>query len=248
MALDKQMEEQGHWLFKHRGVLPLIIFLGATIIYILNESNPQYWVIEGTSYEIPYELFCLTIALFGFAIRVYTVGYSSPQTSGRNTERQVAEVLNTTGIYSVMRNPLYVGNFFMWLGIAMLAGSIWFVIVFILIYFLYYERIIYTEEKFLTRKFGDSYRRWAAKTPVIIPDLRTYSRNTNKFNLKKVLRQEKNGLTALFIVFCFFDVVGELVKPVPEYNYPLLLAGAGSILVYLVLKFLKYRTSLLNCE
>ncbi|MGB8874133.1 MAG: hypothetical protein WCC75_12145, partial [Desulfobaccales bacterium] len=39
-------------------------------------------------------------------------------TSGRNTQGQVAETLNTTGIYSLVRNPLYLGNFLIWLGLS----------------------------------------------------------------------------------------------------------------------------------
>ena len=43
------------------------------------------------------------------------------RTSDRRTaEGQVPDEPNTTGIYSVMRNPLYVGDLFKWPGIALL--------------------------------------------------------------------------------------------------------------------------------
>lgn len=248
MALSNQMENQGHWLFKHRSLLPLVVFIGAIAMYLINESNPSHWELEGTGWEWVYESFCLVVALLGLFIRIYTVGYSAANTSGRNTERQVADVLNTTGIYSIMRNPLYVGNFFMWLGIAMLTGNFWFTMFFILLYFLYYERIIYTEEQFLIRKFGNSYLDWAEKTPVILPNFRNWVKSPYPFNWRKVLRQEKNGLAALFVIFCFFELIGELVKPVQEYNYPLLAAGILSIVIYGVLKYLKYKTCWLNCD
>ena len=136
MALTDQMERQGHWLFKYRSILPLLIFVLGLYIFIQNEINPSNWVVKQTAYENVYELGCLLVSLLGFFIRVYTVGYTPPNTSGRNTKRQVADVLNTRGIYSIMRNPLYVGNFFMWLGIAMLTGDAWFTVSFILLYFL----------------------------------------------------------------------------------------------------------------
>lgn len=246
MELNKLMESQGNWLFKYRGILPLIVFILGLLIFLRNESNPNHWMVEGTDYAIFYDIGCLIVSLTGFFIRVYTVGYTPANTSGRNTERQVADVLNTKGIYSIMRNPLYVGNFFMWLGIAMLTGNLWFIIAFILLYFLYYERIIFTEERFLISKFGDDYLNWAKKTPVVVPNFKNFTKNESSFNWRKVLRQEKNGFAALFIIFCLFDVLGELLKTDKNFNENLYIAGIGSILIYFVLKFMKHKTKLLH--
>lgn len=246
MALTDQMDSQGQWLFKHRGILPIIIFIIGAYLFLRNESNPSDWVLEGTPYEIYYELSCLAVSLFGFSIRVYTVGYTPPNTSGRNTSGQVADELNTLGIYSMVRNPLYVGNFFMWLGVAMLTGNFWFIIAFILFYFLYYERIIFTEEQFLKQKFKDIYIQWAKNTPVIIPRISAFKKPENLFNWKKILRQEKNGFAAVFIIFCVFDISGELLKKEKNFNEILYLAGIGSILIYIVLKFMKHKTKLLQ--
>ena len=246
MALIEQMESQGGWLFKYRGVLPLIIFVIGLAMFLRNESDSSFWILEGTKYEIFYEFTCLIVSLIGFAIRIYTVGFTPDNTSGRNTERQVADVLNVKGIYSIVRNPLYVGNFFMWLGIAMLTGDFWFTISFVLFYFLYYERIIFKEEQFLRKKFGEAYLTWSAKTPVIIPKFSFFIKSSTEFTWKKVLRQEKNGLAALFLIFSLFDVLGELVKEKQDYNEILLASGGLSVIVYIVLKFLKYNTTLLK--
>jgi len=246
MALTEQMQGQGTWLFKHRGVLPLIIFLIGVCLFLKNESSPENWILKKEIQQYIYELSCLIISIIGFLIRVYTVGYSRPNTSGRNTKQQVADELNTTGIYSVVRNPLYVGNFFMWLGIAMLTGNFWFIVAFILFYFLYYERIIFTEEEFLKHKFGDIYLNWAKKTPIIVPKFSLFIKSEFIFNWKKVLRQEKNGFAALMIIFCLFDIAGELIKEKPNVNETLQSLGIFSILTYLVLKFVKYKTKLLQ--
>lgn len=246
MALTDQMESQGNWLFKHRGILPLIIFLIGLFLFLKNEANPDKGILEGTPYKIYYNTACLLVSLLGFFIRVYTVGYTPANTSGRNTDRQVADVLNTKGIYSILRNPLYVGNFFMWLGIAMLTGDLWFIIAFILFYFLYYERIIFTEENYLKSKFGQVYIDWTHRTPIIIPNFKIFVKSQNEFSWKKVLRQEKNGFAALFLIFCFFDIAGELVKEQQDYNEILLVAGGIAVLIYGILKFLKYNTKLLQ--
>ncbi len=246
MALTDQLEAQGNWLFKYRGILPLIIFLIGLFLFLRNEASPEKSFFEERSLGIYYETSCLLISLLGFFIRVYTVGYTPANTSGRNTERQVADVLNTKGIYSIVRNPLYLGNFFMWLGIAMLTGDFWFTIAFTLFYFLYYERIIFTEENFLKSKFGQQYTDWTHKTPVIVPNFSSFRRPENDFSWRKVLRQEKNGFAALFLIFCFFDIAGELVKKQQHYNEILLISGSIAVLTYLILKFLKYNTNLLR--
>ncbi len=246
MALTEQMQSQGTWLFKYRGILPLIIFVIGAALFLKNESSPENWILKEELEHILYELSCLIVSFIGFFIRVYTVGYSRPNTSGRNTEHQVADVLNTTGIYSMVRNPLYVGNFFMWLGIAMLTGNFWFIIAFILFYFLYYERIIFTEEEFLKNKFGETYLNWAKETPVIVPKFSSFVKTGYNFNWRKVLRQEKNGFAALMIIFCLFDIAGELIKNQTNMNVTLQGFGIFSIIIYFILKFLKYKTSLLQ--
>ena len=134
MILTEKMQLQGAWLFKYRSILPLILFVLGIILFVENEMNPENWILKDELHKNLYEMLCLLISILGLFIRIYTVGYSRPNTSGRNTNEQVAEVLNTTGIYSMLRNPLYLGNFFMWLGIAMLSGNSWFVISFNLFY------------------------------------------------------------------------------------------------------------------
>lgn len=246
MILTDQMEKQGHWLFKYRGVLPILLLFAGTCLYLQTEISPSTWILENTPYEIYYEMTCLMLSVFGFVIRAYTVGYSPDNTSGRNTQNQIADVLNTTGIYSIVRNPLYLGNFFMWTGIALLTGNFWFVAGFILFYILYYERIIIAEEKFLQEKFGKEYTEWAKKTPAIFPGFKKFNKSALSFSWKKVLRQEKNGLAALFFIFCFDDISGNLIEHNAHYNYFLIVACMATLIGYCVLKYMKYNTNLLR--
>ena len=150
-----------------------------------------------------YEYLCLAVSLSGTLVRIYTVGHTPVGTSGRNTANQVADVLNTTGIYSTVRHPLYLGNFLMWLGIALLTCNVGFVAVFVLAYWLYYERIMYAEEQFLRRKFGDTYLRWAERTPAFIPCLKRFRPTDLPFSWKKVIKKEKNGVFALSVQNCW---------------------------------------------
>lgn len=247
MALQEEMERQGNWLFQHRSFLPIIPLIIAFILYLRMKIYPESFILEETRYEIFYEMFAMVISLTGLSIRVLTIGFTPKNTSGRNTtEGQVADTLNTTGIYSTVRHPLYLGNFLMWLGIALWTGNFWFIISFCLFYWIYYERIMFAEESFLRKKFGDRYLEWAEQTPAFFPKLKNYKNSQRTFNWKKVFRQEKNGLFALFLIFCLFNVTGEWLGDGCDYNYFLMVMAVLTGLSYLFLRYLKKRTDLLS--
>lgn len=247
MALQEEFEKQGNWLFKYRSFLPLIILAIGTGLYLRTEMFPGTFILEETTYEIYYEMIALIISLMGLYIRVYTVGYTPKNTSGRNTdEGQVADTLNTSGIYSIVRHPLYLGNFLMWFGPTMLTGHIWFIIAFVLLYWIYYERIMFAEEQYLRRKFGAIFLKWSINVPAFIPKFKNFKKSELSFSWKKVLKKEKNGLFALFLIFFIFDFAGELIENKTEYNYFLIAMCTLTGLSYIVLKYLKSRTNLLE--
>ena len=247
MPLRDEMEKQGEFLFKYRGVLPLIILLVGLAVYIFTLKQggglPDFVPIEF------YDALCLCVCFLGFAIRIYTVGHTPHNTSGRNTAAQFADELNTTGIYSAVRHPLYLGNFFMWLGIAMVTQSLWFSIAFILLYWLYYERIMLAEERFLIGKFGNAYNEWAEKTPPFVPSFKQWRASKMWFSWKKVLKKEKNGLFAMFLTFFIFKGLGAYFTT-GNFHVSgwLLYATLISGIIYFVLKVIKKRTSWLNEE
>lgn len=246
MALQEEFEKQGVWLFRYRSSIPIIILILGAILIIRTDIYPETFFLKGTSYEIYYEMFCLLVSLFGLVIRIYTVGYTPVNTSGRNAKWQIADSLNTTGIYSVVRHPLYLGNFFMWLGPALLTGNLWFVIAFCLFYWVYYERIMYAEEQFLRKSFGEIYTDWANGIPAFFPSFKNFKKTGLTFSWKKVLKKEKNGFAAVFLIFAVFDITGELIKGENNYNYFLIGSCIFTALLYLVLKYMKWRTNLLN--
>lgn len=160
MPLREELERSGNWLFRWRGYLPLV----AVGIVLLAMRDYEYL---GHSEKLDHiwEAFCLIVSFLGLGIRIFTVGSVPGGTSGRNRRKQVADSLNTKGMYSVTRNPLYLGNFFMGLGVALFAHLWWLTTIYILLFWLYYERIIFAEEEYLRNKFGDEYLEWASKTP-----------------------------------------------------------------------------------
>lgn len=246
MPLLEDLPTQGRALFRKRGTIPIYLLIAGMIIGVISWKF-EYLKIQFVDYE-KLKIAAFLLSSLGMVIRMITVGLSAPNTSGRNTDNQVADSLNTTGMYSITRNPLYLGNYLMYLGIAILTNSLPFLIIYSLLFWIYYERIIYAEEIFLRNKFGDQYLSWARQTPIFIPNFRNWKRSGIYFNWKKVLRNEKNGIFALFLVFCIFDktmelIVFELIHF--EIDYLVILTATTGVL-YLVLKFLKHKTKILH--
>ncbi len=244
MPLREEIEDAGNWLFRWRSYLPtvvLIIFLLAMLDYAYPSADPQY--------NFLWEIFCLTVSFFGLTIRVLTIGHTPEGTSGRNTTEQIAESLNTTGIYSVVRNPLYLGNFFMGLGLALFPYLWWLVLIYILIFWLYYERIILAEEAFLREKFGQAYLDWAEKTPVFIPKLDQYTKAALPFSLRNVLKREYNGFLAIVLVMFLLETIGELVIHGSVKYEPWWLCLLGvTVVIWFILRMLKKHTRLFVVE
>lgn len=203
MALRENMEKQGNWIFRHRSYLPLGLIL--IIIYAMHDYT---YLRNDSRVNLLWELFCFCVAFAGLAIRAYTVGYVPKGTSGRNTRDQVADVLNTTGIYSVVRNPLYLGNFLIWFAAGLLTRDWWVSMLIITIFYFYHERIVFAEEEFLRRKFGPEYLQWARVTPAFIPSLKLWRPSTMDFSLKTVIRREYHGFLGIIITFSLLEAMG----------------------------------------
>jgi protein-S-isoprenylcysteine O-methyltransferase Ste14 len=200
MALVHEFENSGNWLFKRRSWLPVfIIIAGILAMYLGNR--------QAILFDMRDELIFLGVSLFGQIIRILTVGFAPRNTSGRNTiNGQIADELNVTGIYSLVRHPLYLGNFFMWLGPVLFLRSLGDTFVFGLIYWLYYERIMFAEEQFLRRKFGDIYDKWSERVSSFIPYSFNFVRPKLPFSMKNVLKREYNSFVSIFAIFTLLDL------------------------------------------
>jgi peptidoglycan/LPS O-acetylase OafA/YrhL len=132
----------------------------------------------------------------------------------------------------------------------MIIENIWVVVIFILIFWLYYERIMYAEEQYLRNKFGDEYRSWSEITPAFIPNLGLWQGTNIKFSIKKVLKKEKNGLAAIFIVFYIFNIINNIINQqnIFFHNLWLFVLCLFGIFNYLIFTYLKRRTHVLDEE
>lgn len=239
--LRDEFEREGNWLFRWRSYVPLLLAV------VLFSALSGFHYPFGSHYlDTVWDLICYTLSLFGLAIRVMTVGFVPRDTSGRNTSGQVAVRLNTSGMYSLMRHPLYFGNFWMWFG-ASLFPRVWWSPVLVSVFFLVvYERIMFAEERFLSEKFGDQYLEWSSRTSAFWPRLKTWRPPEYPFSLRAVLRRENSSLLAVTTVFFVLEVVSTVVVERHFELDPVWTAIFGIALgVYAALKVLK-KLKLLN--
>lgn len=245
MALREEFERQGNWLFRWRSYLPLaIIFPMVLAMSELSETTQAH------SPRLAWTLVCLAIALVGLGIRVLTIGHVPQGTSGRNTRTgQIAESLNTTGMYSIVRHPLYVGNFVIWLGIVLFFLNWWLMVMFLLAFWIYYERIMFAEEEFLRAKYDQTFLDWAERTPAFVPRLRQWQKPALSFSLRNALRREYSGLFGIMAAVFALEVCEHLVmghRPIFEPVWTVFF-GFG-LVTYLLLRTLNRRTKLLRIE
>ena len=74
-----------------------------------------------------------------------------------------ASSLQTTGIYSVSRNPMYLSLLLIYTGLAFLIGNWWNIILLPLLFLVVQEYVIKREEKYLERRFGQEYLNYKLK-------------------------------------------------------------------------------------
>jgi len=243
MALVHTLEKNGNFLFKYRGQFPLLLFLIAVpVIYVTD-----YKVInQNETLGLVLTVFAIIISFLGQYIRAVAIGTSHKATSGRNTQEQVAEALNTKGIYSTLRHPLYLGNYFMWIGIIIYTCNPWFIVICSLLFWLYYERIMFAEERFLERKFGQDYVDWSMKIPAFVPSFKNYEKSEIPFSFKTILRREYSGISATIISFLFIDFFKNLFQT-GKVRFTMIQISIFifAILFSLILRTLKHKTKIL---
>jgi hypothetical protein len=194
-----------------------------------------------------YDWICFAVSILGMGFRGMAVGYAAPGTSGRNRATQIADHLNQTGPYSVVRHPLYVGNIVMTLGIVMLLRSPLAAICALLVYLWLYERIIAAEEGFLAEKYGNQYEEWAARTPFLIPNFAKWVRSDRKFSWKYAVRSEVYSLASISIsFFALITIRDRVLTGKWDVDKLWMWISIGAVLLYFPIRFLRKHTRMLE--
>jgi protein-S-isoprenylcysteine O-methyltransferase Ste14 len=204
------MQASGQTLFRYRSfaLLALVPLLALTIW----RGEPLERLIGPDWDDDLFEYGCFALAIAGLLMRAATVGFAPRRTSGRNTTTQVADSLNTTGFYSLTRNPLYFANSLIYMALAAATQDPVFIAAVAFFLVLYYERIVMAEEAFLAERFGAAYRRWADETPPFLPRLHGWRAPAEPFSLRYVLRREPPSWLAAILVFTLIDLAADAVE------------------------------------
>ncbi|HWZ60440.1 MAG TPA: isoprenylcysteine carboxylmethyltransferase family protein [Gemmatimonadaceae bacterium] len=142
----------GGTLFRYRSFLPVPL----VAVALLAPGHLSLWGWVGGG----------ALILLGEAIRL--AGVAAAGTVTRRRSRNVKRLV-TYGAFAWSRNPLYNGNFLIWLGFAIASGVWWFPIVAVLLFAVEYRYIVAYEEGVLESIFGETYLAYKARTPRWIP-------------------------------------------------------------------------------
>jgi protein-S-isoprenylcysteine O-methyltransferase Ste14 len=235
MTILDSMVKTGDWLFRWRGYLPLLL-LPLLVVSFLGAKDRSLYDVG----NLLWGLGCFVVALLGLAIRIATVGRIVSGTSGRNTLTQAARALNTTGMYSIVRHPLYLGNYFVALGISLYPRAWYLPFLVTALFLLYYERIIAREEAFLEEQFGEDFRAWTARTPALFPSLRSHVRSALPFSWRFVLGRESYTLCLIAVFFLLLNIIENLfIEREIVVNWPWILIALVSFVLFVILRSLK---------
>jgi len=152
------------------------------------------------------------IAVSGELIRLWGVSWAGSET--RTTGGVGGTYLVISGPFAHVRNPLYVGNILMYLGLGIMSMSLfpYLQIVAILFFIMQYQFIVKEEEGFLIKKFGDDYQKYLQNVPRFFPRITKYkdaSIPQPNYSLNAGLKSETRtlqafGTVALLIVIKWY--------------------------------------------
>jgi protein-S-isoprenylcysteine O-methyltransferase Ste14 len=134
-------------------------------------------------------------ALAGEAFRLAVIGYAYIRRGGKNREVHANELV-TRGFYAHTRNPMYVGNFLIVVGFALVFGSPWVIALVVPFFAWVYLAIVTAEEAYLRGKFGAAYDDYARRVNRFVPDVRGLRASLAEFEYdwRRALVKEYNTL------------------------------------------------------
>lgn len=229
-------------LFRRRGWLPLFILLTVPLAFV-------HYTYPFNRHEVQeaWTFVCMGLALVGQLIRFVTIAYVPARTSGRNRRTQVAELLNTDGTYSMVRNPLYLGNCLSWLGLAAIPHSPWLWLCIALVFWIYHERVILAEESFLEERFGDEFRSWAARTPVFLPNPMLWRKPMLAPSFRTAIAREHVNWFVLATAFAVLDTIADSVAEAHFHIDPgWAISWSIALVLFLLVRYLKKCTAILT--
>jgi protein-S-isoprenylcysteine O-methyltransferase Ste14 len=174
----------GRALFRWRSFTPVLLLAAAVPLLARSRGGHHpIWVAIG-----------FALCLLGQALRAWVLGGVPDGTSGQN-ERLIATDLNIEGPYALTRNPLYLGNLLITLGLCAIAHDPILAALAAILFAAQYRAIIAAEEAFLREKFGARFDEYASRVPRFWPRLRAAA-HPRPWSPARAFRKEHNPAAA----------------------------------------------------
>jgi len=175
-------------IFKYRSYTP-IPFL---VLMLLFRAPNIYSLIIG-----------FAVAASGELIRLWGVSYAGSET--RTTGPVGGTYLVISGPFAHVRNPLYVGNILLYMGIGIMSMALfpYLQIAAFVFFYMQYKFIVNEEEAYLKKAFGGQYEEYYENVPRFLPRLSAYKNHQvtqPKYNIAAGLKSERRTLQAFSIV------------------------------------------------
>ena len=177
----------GGSLFKHRTAIPVPMVLALLLLPPSSSSNTLR--VAG-----------IALVVVGEVLRLLAVRHIGAVSRTR-TDR--LGPLVASGPFRWVRNPLYLGNIALWLGLTLTAGLPWLAVPITLLLAFEYHAIVRWEEQLLVARLGEPYRRYLEMVPRWMPrpPSTTAATTDAPFTWRATLFSERGTLIAIGVAF-----------------------------------------------
>lgn len=234
------LERWGTFLFKFRDALfPAVIL---TTILLTRPHFPG----DSRTADLWLDVIGIAVALTGQALRIWVIGYRYIARGGKN-RKVYANDLVTGGVFAMSRNPLYVGNILVLLGLFIIWNAPLLYLVAVPFTLIGYRAIVAAEEAFLADKFGPAYAEYCRDVNRWIPDL-TRARDALEgipFNWRRVLLKEYGSWTA-WICTAGVMIIAESLLAAPYESSKTLINGVIAVMSFVLVAWAVTRWAKLN--
>ena len=150
----------------------------------------------------------LSLIVIGEAIRL--AGVAAAGTVTRRRSRNVQRLV-TYGIFAWSRNPLYNGNFLIWMGFVTISGVLWFLPIAVLLFAVEYELIVRYEEGVLESIFGREYLDYKNETPRWIPRPPSGPQPVGEYHWAEAFKSEISTFLQYAVLLLAFWIKGHVI-------------------------------------
>ena len=177
----------GASFFRHRSWLPLL-FLGIVLFWPATPSHID-WIVGAF------------LVVLGEAFRL--AGVAAAGTETRRRSRAVQRLV-TYGVFAWSRNPLYNGNFLIWMGFVVMSGVLWFLPIAIVLFAAEYSFIVRYEEGVLESIFGSEYLEYKGRTPRWLPRFSPGPAGNSQYHWGEAWRSEISTFLQYVVLLAIF--------------------------------------------